>query len=217
MAQKNSGFLARLRSAFGSSPDPSTKDEDVITIVSGLPRSGTSMMMKMLEAGGIPPLTDEIREADADNPKGYYEFERVKQLDKGDTDWLKQARGKAVKVIGALLVHLPPDYEYKVIFMRRQIDEILRSQKQMLVRRGEPTEKVDDVEMSELFSKHVNHITSWIAKQPNMQVIYVSYNDVLQHPVDHANRINQFLGGALDVGEMVNVIDPDLYRQRRQS
>jgi hypothetical protein len=171
----------------------------------------------MLEAGGIPPLTDEIREADADNPKGYYEFERVKQLDKGDTDWLQQARGKAVKIIGALLVHLPPDYEYKVIFMRRQIDEILRSQKQMLVRRGEPTEKVDDVEMSELFSKHVNHITSWIAKQPNMQVIYVSYNDVLQHPVDHANRINQFLGGALDVGEMVNVIDPDLYRQRRQS
>jgi hypothetical protein len=171
----------------------------------------------MLEAGGIPPLTDEIREADADNPKGYYEFERVKQLDKGDTDWLQQARGKAVKIIGALLVHLPPDYEYKVIFMRRQIDEILRSQKQMLVRRGEPTEKVDDVEMSELFSKHVNHITSWIAKQPNMQVIYVSYNDVLQHPVDHANRINQFLGGALDVDKMVNVIDPDLYRQRRQS
>ena len=214
---KNSGFLARLRSAFRSSPGPSTKDQDVITIVSGLPRSGTSMMMKMLEAGGIPPLTDEIREADADNPKGYYEFERVKQLDKDDTDWLQQARGKAVKIIGALLVHLPPDYEYKVIFMRRQIDEILRSQKQMLVRRGEPTEKVDDVEMSELFSKHVNHITSWIAKQPNMQVIYVSYNDVLQHPVDHANRINQFLGGALDVGEMVNVIDPDLYRQRRQS
>lgn len=214
---KNSGFLARLRSAFRSSPGPSTKDQDVITIVSGLPRSGTSMTMKMLEAGGIPPLTDEIREADADNPKGYYEFERVKQLDKGDTDWLQQARGKAVKIIGALLVHLPPDYEYKVIFMRRQIDEILRSQKQMLVRRGEPTEKVDDVEMSELFSKHVNHITSWIAKQPNMQVIYVSYNDVLQHPVDHANRINQFLGGALDVGEMVNVIDPDLYRQRRQS
>jgi len=214
---KNSGFLARLRSAFRSSPGPSTKDQDVITIVSGLPRSGTSMMMKMLEAGGIPPLTDEIREADADNPKGYYEFERVKQLDKGDTDWLQQARGKAVKIIGALLVHLPPDYEYKVIFMHRQIDEILHSQKQMLVRRGEPTEKVDDVEMSELFSKHVNHITSWIAKQPNMQVIYVSYNDVLQHPVDHANRINQFLGGALDVGEMVNVIDPDLYRQRRQS
>ncbi len=214
---KNSGFLARLRSAFRSSPGPSTKDQDVITIVSGLPRSGTSMTMKMLEAGGIPPLTDEIREADADNPKGYYEFERVKQLDKGDTDWLQQARGKAVKIIGALLVHLPPDYEYKVIFMRRQIDEILRSQKQMLVRRGEPTEKVDDVEMSELFSKHVNHITSWIAKQPNMQVIYVSYNDVLQHPVDHANRINQFLGGALDVDKMVNVIDPDLYRQRRQS
>ena len=214
---KNSVFLARLRSAFRSSPGPSTQDQDVITIVSGLPRSGTSMMMKMLEAGGIPPLTDEIREADADNPKGYYEFERVKQLDKDDTDWLQQARGKAVKIIGALLVHLPSDYEYKVIFMRRQIDEILRSQKQMLVRRGEPTEKVDDVEMSELFHKHVNHITSWIAKQPNMQVIYISYNDVLQHPVDHANRIDQFFGGALDVGEMVNVIDPDLYRQRKQS
>jgi hypothetical protein len=101
--------------------------------------------------------------------------------------------------------------------MRRQIDEILRSQKQMLVRRGEPTDKVDDIEMAELFSKHLNHITSWIAEQPNIQVIYISYNDVLENPVDHAKRIDHFFSGALDVEAMVNVIDPDLYRQRNGS
>ncbi|HZD55295.1 MAG TPA: hypothetical protein VE136_01120, partial [Anaerolineales bacterium] len=99
-----------------------------MTIVSGLPRSGTSMMMKMLEAGGVPPLTDEIRTADRDNPKGYYEFERVKKMPDGDKAWMVEARGKSVKVISALLEHLPPQYDYKVIFMRRDMNEILASQ-----------------------------------------------------------------------------------------
>ncbi|MFO7682412.1 MAG: sulfotransferase family protein, partial [Chloroflexota bacterium] len=101
------------------------KEKPIVYIVSGLPRSGTSLMMKMLEAGGIPPLTDQIREADTDNPKGYYEFERVKQLDKGDTAWVAEAVGKVVKVISALLKHLPPEYEYRVIFVRRNMAEIL--------------------------------------------------------------------------------------------
>ena len=129
-------------------------DQQIITIVSGLPRSGTSMMMKMLEAGGMQVLTDHIRTADEDNPKGYYEFERVKQIEH-DQAWLPDAQGKVVKMISALLKHLPSSYTYKVIFMRRNIDEILASQKQMLIRRGEPTDVVSDEKLTELFDRHI--------------------------------------------------------------
>ena len=104
------------------------KEQPFVTVVSGLPRSGTSMMMKMLEAGGIDPIQDGIRTPDSDNPKGYYEYERVKQLDKGDTAWVADAQGKSVKVISALLRYLPADYEYRILFMRRDLDEILASQ-----------------------------------------------------------------------------------------
>lgn len=173
------------------------------------------MMMKMLDAGGIPLLTDEFREADADNPRGYFEFERVKRLDKGDTAWLAQAQGKAVKVIAALLTHLPADYAYKVIFMRRRTEEMLRSQKQMLIRRGEPTDKVSDEELATLFHRHTRQTEAWLAQQSSFQVIYVSYNEVLSDPVNQAERVNRFLGGALDVERMVSTVDPALYRQRR--
>lgn len=205
----------KLRSAFKSAPQQPRSDEDSITVVSGLPRSGTSMMMKMLDAGGIPPLTDEIREADADNPKGYYEFERVKQLSKGDTAWLPDAQGKAVKVIAALLEQLPPDYDYRVIFMQRRTEEILRSQKQMLLRRGEPTDKVSDEEIAALFQKHVDHVTSWLAEQPNFDVVYVSYNRMLEAPAEQVARINDFLGNRLDEEKSLAVVDPTLYRQRK--
>jgi len=129
--------------------------------------------------------------------------------------WVPQARGKAVKVIAALLHHLPPDERYKVIFMRRSIEEILRSQKQMLIRRGEPTDKVSDEELSALFHKHLNHTRSWIEKQPNIEVLYVSYNAVLSDPAPEVRQINQLLGGGLDVDKMVGVVDPNLYRQRQ--
>ncbi len=188
--------------------------KQIVTVVSGLPRSGTSMMMRMLEAGGIPPLTDELREADKDNPKGYYEFERVKKLDEGDTDWVEEAQGKSVKVISALLKYLPTGYTYKLIFMRRKIEEILASQRQMLIRRGEPTDAVSDEELTELFRKHLAQIQAWIDGQPNVEVIYVSYNDVVENPREQLQRINHFLGDTLDVAKMVDVVDQALYRQR---
>ena len=122
------------------------KQNEAIIVVSGLPRSGTSMLMKMLDAGGVPPLTDNIRTADEDNPKGYYEFERVKALDKGDTAWVADAHGKSVKVISALLKHLPADQSYRVVYVRRNMDEILASQRKMLVRRGEDPDKIDDAQ-----------------------------------------------------------------------
>ncbi|HZM91702.1 MAG TPA: sulfotransferase, partial [Blastocatellia bacterium] len=171
---------------------------ETITIVSGLPRSGTSMMMKMLAAGGLEPLTDNIRTADEDNPKGYFEFERVKQIE-NDKAWLEEARGRVVKLISALLKHLPPSYNYKVLFMRRAMPEILASQRQMLIRRGEPTDAVPDDRMAAMFNKHVAQVEAWLAAQPNVEVLYVSYNDVLKDSRPHAERINKFLGGSLEV------------------
>lgn len=171
------------------------------------------MMMKMLEAGGLPVLTDNIRTADKDNPKGYYEFERVKKIEH-DTAWLPDAQGKAVKMIAALLRHLPSDCSYKVLFMERQIEEVLASQRQMLIRRGESTDAVSDEKMSELFGRHVERVKAWLDEQANMTVLYVGYSDVVASPVEQSKRINQFLDGVLDTGRMASVIDPDLYRQR---
>ena len=188
-------------------------DGKYVTIVSGLPRSGTSMMMAMLQAGGLEVLTDEVRKADEDNPRGYFEFERVKQV-KEDRSWLPGALGKVVKMISALLDKLPSDHHYKVVFMERNIDEVLASQNQMLVRRGEPTDAVDD-EMRMLFRKHLRQIGEWLEEQSNFDVLYVSYNDTLQRPRENVEKINGFLGGSLDVDQMVAVVDRKLYRQRR--
>ena len=187
---------------------------EVVTIVSGLPRSGTSMMMRMLEAGGMQVLTDNIRTADEDNPRGYYEFERVKQIEH-DQSWLGDAEGKAVKMVSALLNHLPQGYAYRVIFMRRRMEEILASQRQMLIRKGEPADGVNDERITELFSQHLKQVEAWIDKQPNVGVIYVSYNEILDSPLEQAKRVNRFLGNTLDVESTVGVIDQTLYRQRK--
>jgi hypothetical protein len=184
-----------------------------VIIVSGLPRSGTSMMMSMLVAGGIEPLTDSIRTADDDNPRGYFELEKVKELAK-DNLWLREAGGKAVKIISALLKHLPGDYQYKIVFMRREMKEILASQRQMLIRRGEPTNTVSDERMSAMFHKHLVEVESWLAKQPNMDVVYVHYNQVLEDPSHWIAAINDFLGGKLDSPAMATVVDKALHRQR---
>ncbi|MEZ4735628.1 MAG: sulfotransferase [Caldilineaceae bacterium] len=205
-----------LKSLFGANPTRSA-----ITIVSGLPRSGTSMMMRMLEAGGLPPLTDHQRTADPDNPQGYYEFERVKQLDRGDTVWLANAQGHAVKVISALLRHLPATYEYKVIFIERHMAEVLASQRKMLTRRAaqaegetETAEPVDDAQMAQLFTQHLQETRHWLAQQANFRVLYIHYSDLLSEPEAQATQVNQFLGGHLDVAKMATVIDPALYRNR---
>jgi len=188
-------------------------DREIVTIVSGLPRSGTSLMMSMLEVGGLEVLTDEIRTPDEDNPKGYYEFEKVRQIEH-DQAWLEDAKGRAVKMIAELLKYLPPGYTYKVIFMRRTMKEILDSQKRMLVRRGEPTDRVSEEEMAAMFQRYLNRVEAWLADQPNIEVMYVSYNSLLDDPTGQVDNVNQFLGGALDVEQMIRVIEPSLYRQR---
>ncbi|HJW90978.1 MAG TPA: sulfotransferase [Anaerolineales bacterium] len=187
----------------------------MVVIVSGLPRSGTSMMMKMLEAGGIPALTDNLRSADDDNPKGYYEFERVKKLPEGDHAWLDEAQGKSVKVISALLEHLPPAYDYKVIFMLREMGEILASQRQMLIRTGKPTDTVSDGKLAEMYRKHLARVEAWLKAQPNISAHLVDYNQMLKDPRPTVQQIEEFLGGQLDSERMMGVVDPSLYRQRR--
>ncbi len=186
-----------------------------IVVVSGLPRSGTSLMMMMLDAAGIPPMQDYVRTADDDNPKGYYEYERVKKMPEGDTAWVKDARGKSVKVITALLEHLPSKFKYNVIVMRREMDEILASQKKMLERRGEDPDKVSDAEMADLFNKHFEKVIAWVKKQKHLRYIEVSYNDLLEDPEQEIEKVNQFLGGHLDTAAMLAMIDPKLYRQRK--
>ena len=186
-----------------------------ITVVSGLPRSGTSMMMQILQAGGMEILTDEVRFADDDNPKGYYELERVKKLKTGDTQWLAEAQGKAVKVVSSLLESLPGQYDYKIIFMQRDMGEILASQKQMLIRRGEPTDKASDEMMAALFQQHLASVQTWLAAQPNLRVLTVPYTGLLQDPRPNIEAIVRFLDLPLNVEGMCEIPDRQLYRQRR--
>jgi hypothetical protein len=191
----------------------SNKSQPTITIVSGLPRSGTSMMMKILEAGGMQIFTDNLRVADEDNPKGYYELEQVKALKDGDDAWLKDAPGKVVKVISSLLEYLPSSYKYKIVFMRREIAEILASQKQMLIRRGEPSEG-DDQKMAETFQEHLKRVRVWLANQPNMETLYVDYNALMGDPDPQIEAVAEFLGLEENLEAMLAVPDKKLYRQK---
>ena len=188
-------------------------NKKIIIIVSGLPRSGTSMMMRMLEAGGMRILKDEIRKANEDNPAGYYEFEKVKELKKNPS-WLENTKGKAVKIISSLLEHLPERYTYKIIFMHRNMEEILNSQRQMLIRRGEPTDEVSDEKIGKMFLKHLQKIEERLNKQSNMDVLTIHYNEILKEPAKHGEIINRFLGNTLNTKNMTGVIDRTLYRQR---
>lgn len=185
-----------------------------VVIVSGLPRSGTSMMMKMLEAGGLAVQTDGVREADVDNPKGYYEDERVKDLEKmADKSWIQESRGKVLKVISFLLKDLPEDNYYKVVFMRRNLNEIMASQNKMIDRLGSQ-DSTDDEQMLEIYRSHIATVKIMGRKLKNMEVIEVRYDETISNPADTAAAVNTFLGGNLDTRAMQGVVDGTLYRNR---
>lgn len=186
-----------------------------IVVVSGLPRSGTSMLMRMLSAGGLELVVDGIRTADDDNPNGYFELERVKDLDKpGDASWLADARGKGVKVISALLPHLPSDYAYKVVFVRRSLPEVLASQRKMLERRGEAADAVSDDDMKAHFTAHLRRIEAQLAARPRCDVLYVEHRRAVAEPAAVAEEVGTFVGGDLDVAAMAGAVDTSLYRNR---
>ena len=195
---------------------PSNKkslEKQPVIIVSGLPRSGTSMMMRMLAEGGLSLLTDELRRADDDNPNGYFELEVVKQLREGDAAWLKGANGKVVKVISSLLEYLPGEYHYKIIFMERDPRETLASQKKMLEHRGQEA-SLSDEQMEQQFHTHLNVMKPWLVRQPNMDVLYVNYNALLAEPKPFCERITRFLDVPLNEVQMQAVPDKQLYRNR---
>ena len=189
-----------------------TSDRPFLSLVSGIPRSGTSLMISMLDSGGIPVLVDNVREADVDNPRGYYEYEPVKAL-KRDTSWVAQSAGKAVKMVYLLVYNLPPDMEYRILFMHRKIDEVLASQRVMLERLGKPT-RVDDGKMARLFENHLVKFSAWVNDRSNIRVLDVDYNNMVADPIPIAAEIDRFLGGGLDTAAMAATVDPSLYRNR---
>lgn len=197
-------------------PFKAENSNDFIIIVSGLPRSGTSMMMRMLEAGGIEIITDGVREPDEDSPRGYYEDERVKKI-REDPSWLEECKGKAVKVISMLLYDLPVHQRYKIIFMEREMKEILSSQKVMLQRRGQKDDGLSDEEMAEKFVKHLCHIEEWMEGLDYMDVVHVKYREVINGARGQVKIVSNFLGKQLNEEEMVKVVEKSLYRQGRRA
>ena len=192
-----------------------SRTNKTVTIVTGLPRSGTSMMMKMLEAGGLPPLVDGLRVANEDNPRGYYEYEPVKRT-KEDPSWLEQAGSKVVKMVYRLIYDLPKDYDYHLIYMRRRMDEILASQEAMLRRENRWSDEISDEVMGRLYNSELKKFDAWLIGQKSIRVSQVWFNDLMQNAPTVLQSLNEDLGGILNVGEMLQVIDPTLYRNRRQ-
>lgn len=172
------------------------------------------MMMRMLEAGGVVPLTDALREADVDNPGGYYELEDVKALDGTDTAWLDAARGRAVKVISALVERLPPSHSYRVVFMHRRLDEVIRSQRRMLEHRQALEREMDAGELEEFYVRHLAELSAWLDTSEHVEALHLNYARLIADPAAHARVLSAFLGGDPDPERMASVIDPSLYRNR---
>lgn len=181
-------------------------------IVSGLPRSGTSMMMQMLAAGGLPVLSDGVRAADEDNPRGYYEFEAVKRTDR-DPSWLVGSEGKVVKMVHALLTDLPTDRPYRVILMRRKTETVIRSQAAMLERLGNEGADHEPDELAKIYERQLDHVKAYMDQQRCFEFLEVWYGAVLKFADTQIERINRFLSGDLDVGAMMAAVDPSLKRQ----
>jgi hypothetical protein len=186
--------------------------ESEIIVVSGLPRSGTSLMMQMLECGGMEIVTDRVRAADTDNPRGYFEFEKVKKI-KHDASWLPATRGKAFKMISQLLYDLPATERYRVIFMERDLEEMLISQEKMLERLGRKGADREKIRAS--YTVHLDRLMDWLSQQANLSLLKVSYNDLLEQPERQAERVSAFLDGRADIQGMANAVDPALYRNRK--
>ena len=187
-----------------------TTDEDEIVVVSGLPRSGTSLWMQMLKVGGMPVLTDEIRRPDEDNPRGYLELEAVKRI-REDSRWLERAKGHAVKVVAPLLCDLPSQFRYAVIFSQRDLAEISSSQTVMLKRRGQ--ESHANPELTDAFAHALAHAVNWVQESPNVRALFLDYPEVLRDPFEAAVSVTGFLSAELDPGAMARAVVPHLYRQ----
>lgn len=186
-------------------------------VVTGVPRSGTSLVMQMLAAGGMPVLTDGARPPDAHNPRGYLELERARRIAR-DRGWLRHAEGHAFKLVHALVRQLPPEGAYRVLLLRRRLDEVVRSQRAMLEARDAPAgpglDALPDTRWIEIFEAQLSELERWIRARPGWRLLRVDYNALLRDPRASAEEMSRFLGGDLDVTAMQRCVDPCLYRQR---
>ncbi len=174
------------------------------------------MMMRMLTRGGMPILDDGLRHADADNPHGYFEYQPAKRLQR-DPAWLSDAVGKAVKIVAQLVQYLPAGYAYQVIFMERDLHEVLASQQVMLERQARKGADLMPEQLATVFANQVRRLKNWLANQPNIQTLHVSYASVFANPFAGAATINRFLGGTLDTDQMAGAVDTTLYRQKSET
>jgi hypothetical protein len=185
----------------------------VIIVVSGVPRSGTSLMMRMLAAGGMSVLTDHQRPADPDNPEGYYEWERIKRLPQ-EPECIAEAENRAVKVVSQLLFALPCDRDYRIIFMQRPLVEVVASQAEMIRRRGTTGPRLGNAELIAALQAHLNQVAAWLDRSLGPKVCNIDYHSVLYQPRRSAETVQQFLNVALDTEAMAQQADLSLYRQR---
>ena len=197
-----------------------------VTVVSGAPRSGTSLMMQMLGAGGMELVTDGVRRADRDNPRGYFELEAARQLP-ADAQWLERAVGRAVKLVHVLVPRLPTRHSYRILLMRRDWSEVLASQRAMLARmshqggetcglerRSGVPEGPDEGRLAEIFDAQLAEVERWAASRPEAELLRVDYNALVAHPLPLAREVSAFLEGRLDAEDMAAAVLPSLYRQR---
>lgn len=201
---------------------------DRITVVSGLPRSGTSLLMQLLEAAGLELARDDARGPDADNPRGYAELEAAKGI-RRDAAFLAGCRGRAVKVVAPLLSALPPDHAYRVVFVERDLDEVLASQRTMLERAGRAVPSADDPALGRAFASTLARCRAWLAERPGIDAFYVAHRRLIQDPWATVEGLAEFLrrtsadparsesadARQARLAAMAAVIDPALYRQRR--
>ncbi len=187
------------------------KEKKHINIVSGLPRSGTSMMMQMLKAGGMQIIHDNIRKPDIDNPGGYYEYEKVKTL-KRNSSWLEETCGKVFKMVSMLLFNLPDDKKYRIVFMKRNMEEILDSQRKMLNRLGRKSANIEIDKMGTLYEVHLKKVDNWVKTKDHISILYINYNDIVVNPDWQLDILNKFMDNSLDTEKMLRVIDRSLYR-----
>lgn len=197
-------------------PSAATSDavaDTWVTVISGLPRSGTSLVMQMLAAGGMPILTDGRREKDESNPRGYFEYEPVKNL-RNDNKWLAVSQGQAVKIITQLLPYLALGLQYRIVYVERDLDEVLLSQRRMLERSGQVGFKISDDQLRRTYAAQVSNIRRWLTLQANVKLQTISFRQILDDPSESAIAIAEFLGGTLNVDAMAATVDPSLYRSR---
>ena len=184
--------------------------DDPITIVSGLPRSGTSLMMQMLARAGVPLQHDRVRSADASNPRGYFEWERIKQLSKSPT-LIAECEGKAVKVISSLLLSLPANFAFRVLFLERRLEDVQESQTRMMERLGTRGGDLPATQMVRALEMHRNQVYTWLQMREGVRMIKISYDALIARPEAEALRVCRFIELPDEAAPlMASVVEPEL-------